>query len=91
MRNSNETIKALQDLLKSEGWQIIEEYLNVRISLVEKKIFGEAQMEDDETIELLRMQRNDLKNLKIAPDIHIHEAMEGNIDIEPKEYDPYDK
>lgn len=94
--SEEQKIRFLQELIKSDGWAIVEERLDVMIQEVESKLFGD----DDEgiadavplkegEIELLRRQRKHLMSLKNIPNQVIFEANlnKGNM---IDSYDPYE-
>ena len=80
-------INFLQELKKTQGWQIICETLDDNIKDAEDKMFDE-KMIDVKEMNILKNKRNDRVQLKNLPDtlIKIYQKKEGI----KKEFDVYE-
>lgn len=94
--SDEQKLQYLTELIKSEGWAIVQERIDSLIDDVETRLFGD----DDEgivdteplkpnEIELLRRQRKHLLHLKSIPNQIIFEIGSSQPTID--DYDPYEE
>lgn len=74
-----EKIAQLNSLIKHEGWKLIQTELQRDIELTERKLFGLAPLEKEETITELQRQRLDRIELKHLPENLIREIEQPNV------------
>lgn len=69
-------IAALQDLLQSPGWLILQLEINADIAITEAKLFGETPLAEGESVDSLRRERIDRLELRELPKNLIEEYSE---------------
>jgi hypothetical protein len=85
---NEEKVNHLKELLNNVGWQIIQEELDQDIKITESKLFGEAKLNEGETIDGLRRERIDRLELRNLPENLIRELTD---DHQEPSFDVYEE
>lgn len=86
---NEDKILALENLINTPGWKIIEEELMGDVAITESKLFGEVPLSENETIDQLQRERIDRLELINLPENLIKEMKEEDevdTDIDPEVY-----
>lgn len=86
-QDKQKLIGALEALKENVGWQIIVKALEVNIKEAEKRLFGELELEDDQTIFNWQKVRSDRIGIINLPETLIRDNKE--LDQFEPDLDPY--